>query len=146
MSDSLKAEVVEFTPLTVRPGAKEQEGAQSRLREIADGLLEQNLSIMESASAFGDIDPADAEPPPEWVKQFGEEGARRRHRIARAAWLSSKDAPVGIANARALVVGMMKSKAMENAAPKHFSVVTVQLTEPQLRKALEEEFPIADVE
>lgn len=145
-SDSLKAEIVEPAPLKKSVAAIEQEGAQLRLREIADGLFEANLRIMGDAASFRDIDPTRAEPPEEWVRELGLPEAAKRHRIAMASWMPSKDAPVGLANARAIVVGMMKSKAMENASPRTINVVAVQMTEPQLRRALGDEFPVLDVE
>lgn len=141
MADEFKAEVV-----VAKPALTEQEGARLRLREIADDILQKNLQIMGDAASFRDIDIDTEVCPAEWVREMGVLEAEKRLRLAKASWLPAKDAPVGLANARAIVVGMLKSKAMENAAPRTLNVTAVMMTEPQIRKVLADEFPVLDVD
>lgn len=102
----------------------------AELASMQDELLVRSLNVVEGAMAFAEIEPTDSDPPAEWIEQLGEEKARIKFRIARAAWMAAKDAPVGIKVASALAVGIIKAKATEKAGPKQLNIAFVQMTAP----------------
>ena len=102
----------------------------ARLQRLEDDLLERAMNIVDGSMAFSEIDPADEQPPKEWIAEFGEEGARRRMRVARASWMNAKEAPVGIKVAAQVAVGIMRANAQKNTGPKVLNIAVVQMTAP----------------
>lgn len=69
---------------------------------LEERLFKRSMSIVEDTMYFADIRPDENGefpkiPPPEWVAELGYEGAERRLTVAKAAWMSKKDAPVILA-------------------------------------------------
>ncbi len=92
--------------------------AIDRIREVEDRLILKAATQVENALAWDEID-LGAEMPAEWVEQYGVEGAKRRFRAAQAAQMSNKEAPAGLKLSASYLVGAMKARATEKAAPKH---------------------------
>lgn len=95
-------------------------------RDLQATLYQQAAKITEDAMSFSEIDPASDVPPDRWIALYGIEEATRKLRIARAAWMSAKEAPVGLQIAHRQVLGIMKAKATEEAAPRTLAITLVQ--------------------
>lgn len=80
-------------------------------RNLEDRILTQALETVDDSMKWAEIDPSIEEPPAEWVAELGEARARKRLRVAKAAWASAKFAPVGLGMARATALGIMKVRA-----------------------------------
>jgi hypothetical protein len=98
---------------TALPSIHDQQRA--KLKDIEDQLLVSSLSIVRDALAFEEIDPNTTEPPEHWVQELGPEGAEKRFRMAQAAWLNAKEAPVGLKLAKELGLGIIKARSTESA-------------------------------
>lgn len=81
-------------------------------------IFEDASRVTEDVLAFRDIDPSTTEPPKEWVDALGPKEAMKRFRIAQSAWMSAKEAPVGIKVAKELVVGISKALGESAQAPR----------------------------
>lgn len=78
------------------------------LRALEDGILERSMRVVEASVRFYEIAPGAEEVPKEWVEELGEKAATERFRIMQASWMSAKDAPVGLGNARSTMLGIQK--------------------------------------
>lgn len=101
-----------------------------KMRSIEDELLETNLAIMRDVSAFRDIMPDTEYPPQEWLDKYGYEESYKRLRVARASWMSAKEAPVALAISKSLTVGIIRARATEKTAPRSLNIALVQMTAP----------------
>lgn len=130
--DSGAAELVQVTQEAVaRRELSAEEQRIERLRNIEDQLLEENLQIVGDAAKFRKIDPGQDQLPVEWLLELGAEGARERMRVAQAAWLPVKDAPIALKMAQSVALGIIKARATEKAAPRTLNVAFVQLPAPR---------------
>ncbi len=102
-----EAQIVEVVePAVVKTGAAEV------LQQLENEVLEHNLRVCAAAARFAEIDPKNPEVIPfDWVAQYGLERAREMHRVACAAWMSAKEAPVGLAMAKSVVGAAVKAHA-----------------------------------
>lgn len=100
-----------------------------RLKNLEEKLLETSLTTVSDALAFRDIQPGQEEAPPDWTDISPDE-AIKRLRVANAAWMGKKDAPVGLELARSVAIGIIKARATEKAAPKVLNVVQIQMSAP----------------
>lgn len=98
--------------LTLRPG---DAAAEERLAELEDKIYAANLRIVDDMTYWADVDLQAEAPKEEWVRELGVEGARRRHRVACAANMSLKDAPIGISAAKSIVSSLAKARAVREA-------------------------------
>lgn len=108
-----------------------EESRMERVRALEDSLLEENLGIVADAAKFNQIDPGQEQLPHEWLLELGSVKARERMRVAQAAWLPVKDAPVGLKMAQGIALGIIKARAVEKAAPRTLNVAFVQMPAPQ---------------
>lgn len=119
------SKLAEIVPAPIRAVSQ-----HARLERIQDDLLERSLAVVDGSVSFADIEPGALEPPPEWIEQYGHEGAMRRLRVARASWMNAKEAPVGIKVAAQVAVGILRAKAQEKSGPKTLNIAVVQMTAP----------------
>ena len=68
--------------------------------------------------------------PQAWIDELGEEGAKRRMRMARAAWKPIKDSAVGFKIATQVFTGIVKARATEKGRPVELNIGVVQLSAP----------------
>jgi hypothetical protein len=120
-------ESLAVTP-TRQLSAKEQR--QEALQAVEEEILVESLSIVENALSFQDIEPGTQTPPPDWVERLGVEGAQKRLRMANAAWMSNKDAPMGLQLARATAVGIIKARSSEKQGNRTLNVVQINMPAP----------------
>lgn len=100
-----------------------------RLRDLENQLLERSLNVVSDALYFRDIEPGQKEPPPDWGDMDPDEKIKRL-RMANAAWLNKKEAPVGIELSKQVAVGIIRARATEKAAPKTLNVAVIQMSAP----------------
>ena len=100
----------------------------ARLADVEDELLDDSAIILQYANKFADIDPDAKEPPQEWIDEMGPEKAIKCLRVAKAAWLGSKESPMALKLASTTVASVMKARATRDhkEAPR-FNVAVVQL-------------------
>lgn len=87
--------------------------AMQIIREVTANILEENLLILQAATKWADIDPG-APVPDAWIEQLGEQRATKVWRIARAAQMPSKDAPIGLKMASTVVTGILTTYERHN--------------------------------
>lgn len=114
----------------------EEEGrskALSLIAETENRLFLETTEIVSDINAFRDLSPEEIEagyPPKQWITEFGPKRALQRYRVARAAWLPMKDAPIALKIVTQMAAGIMKVKAMERTAGKGgnvFNAIVVQM-------------------
>lgn len=129
-------------PTAMVLGDKEQK--LELVRRTRNELLESSASIIQSALMAGDLDPLSdtEEPPPEWVQKLGYAMARKRHAIARAAWMNKKEAPAVLDLAKSVYLGILKAEGQDKA-PRTLNVQIVQLN--TRTRATYEEHDEADI-
>jgi hypothetical protein len=99
-------------------------GGYERVTELARGIVEAGLS-------FADISPADVAPPKKWVDALGVEEAERKFRLARAAWLPSREAPAGLGIATDILKMDAKVQAAKGAPPTHLGIAIQVNVQPR---------------
>ena len=144
-ADSLFADFDEPAPIVIpddnRPPVKlslpdkdETRAALAKVRGIADNLLLKSVSVIDGAMHFADLDPEELaemrEPPKEWVDELGMKEAKKRLRMAKAAWLDGKSAPAGFKLASDFYMQETRSRSLEKAGPKSLNVSFIQMTQP----------------
>ncbi len=100
------------------------------IRAVEDEIYVEAASTVRDTLRFKEIDPAQEEPPLEWIAELGEHEAKKRHRLARSGWMPSKDAPVGLKLAQDTLVGFAKVRAAEKQGPRTLNMVYVKLSAP----------------
>lgn len=114
---------VEETALTAR---QERGLAKERIKRLEDEVFEEAAWVCQQAMRFGDIPFGTEDPPAQWVKEHGEEEARRILRYVQAAQMSARDAPAGIKVATTVLTGLLRARAEKKAAqPLNVNVVTL---------------------
>jgi hypothetical protein len=86
-----------------------------RLEELENSIYVSNLRIVDDMTRFAEVTPDMHEPPEEWVRELGPERAAQRFRVAKASWMATKDAPVGITAAKTIVANLAKARATRDA-------------------------------
>lgn len=101
------------------PAPVDKNQALARIEEMEGQLFEQSSTILTSALDAFELEDGEfqAEPPTEWIELYGEKGAKKRFRAAKAALLNSASAPVALKIASQLVTTMTKAKADKQEAP-----------------------------
>lgn len=120
----LVAEFVGKTPEVI-PGT-----AREILRDVAKEIADETVRVNKDVLHFADIDPEQLDPPPEWIRELGHEGAHRRLRTAKYALMSAKDAPVALKIAAQLGGNIIKAKASERNVENTLNIIKVHLTAP----------------
>lgn len=123
-------------PVTLAVGtraAQLERQQEDRLKTIQNRLMEQSAAVVDGALHFADIEPLEymqdpnKPPPQEWIDELGLAGAKRRLRVALAAWQGNKTAAVGIKVATDVLGGIVSAKATEKSGPKTINIGRVIL-------------------
>lgn len=122
------AEVVVVPASPVQRSARENR--DEYFRSVEDELLTETIAVVRDTLRFREIDPDEEGIPDEWVKEAGLIEATKRKRVASAAWMSAKEAPVGIAVAKSVMIGITRARATEKSGPRSLNVQTVYMTAP----------------
>jgi hypothetical protein len=131
------------TEIVPKPKVSSIERAERELQRIENEIVSEAAEMVHSVMRFAEIDPAKPdEKPNSWLDEVAHleigsleheqavEQLEKRHRVAKAGWLSAKEAPVALAIAKSVLVGAMKAKAMAGAAPKHLNLTMVSISAP----------------
>lgn len=113
-----------------QPKVSELERAERELKKIENEVVTQAYECLSDAGAWADIDPGETECPPEWVEKLGIDRAARKFRVARAAWMSAKTAPVALSLAKSIMTGAMRAAASAGNGPKHLNINLVSISAP----------------
>ena len=111
---------------------KVERGLQKMENELFE---ESNKVVMSAVSHTFDIDPANPdEIPAAWLDEMADdpsitiEQIRKRQRIAKAAWMPPKEAPVALQIAAKVLGGMQKARAMQDQGPKSLNLTMVSIS------------------
>lgn len=121
----------------VTPSSQALSAQHEKLAGIEDDILRTSMETVQDAMFWQDVFPvgeseAPAGPPQQWVDELGEERARRRFRVAMAACMNAKDAPVGLGMARATFMGITKVRAASKVGSPTLAIQFVNFPQPQL--------------
>lgn len=118
--------------------------AQRRLQAKKDELLEEHVTILRDAALARQISPAAKEPPQDWVDEHGEEEAWNMFRVAQAAWLNGKAAPVFLTLSTKVLSGLARDSSGKSQVTLN---VGIMMPEPvPITAEAEEVYPVIDVE
>ncbi len=117
---AVTGEIVPVAPLL--PVAQQKQVA---LRRIEDQLLDDVTGIMSGVLKAADIPDEDEGVPPEWVAQYGQKEAEKRHRLARYGKMSRKEAPVALFLAQGVHSSIIKARSTEKAGNRVLNVTMV---------------------
>lgn len=76
------------------PEAKDSRLA--KIEELENRVFEQAAEVVSGFLSFAEVRPDQQDPPPEWVAQWGQEGAEMRLMLAKTAWAPQSLAPAGV--------------------------------------------------
>lgn len=125
-----EAELVS-TPKGLQVKDKDGISRQQYLDGLDDELFERNAKVVSALTRWPEVDPSESDPPLEWVGEFGEQEATQMWRVARSAWLSNKEAPVGIAASIKLHIGLSAARAKRgNTTPRQLNMTAVFIELP----------------
>lgn len=108
----------------------DEEAEIERIRAIEGALHETAASILAASMRAPEVNPGDEAPPDAWLEVMKPADAEKAFRIAQAAWMSQKDAPVFLKLAQQFLSGSMKVRSNENAGPKTLNATLVTVTAP----------------
>lgn len=108
-------------------------------REMEKELLDQSTQILSDSLAWPEITAETEEPPPEWVAALGLKKATQKLRVAKAAWMPTKEAPVGLKMAQATVLGIARLHAGDRQENQKLNVQIVQVVESKSYEEMEVE-------
>lgn len=124
------------TEIVPKPKVASIERAERELQRIENEIVSEASMVVHGTMRFAELDPESPDETPQaWLDEMATgtvtpEEIEKRKRIAKAAWLSAKEAPVAFAIASKVLVGAMKAKAMAGAAPKSLNLTLVSISAP----------------
>lgn len=131
------------TEIVKKPKVADIERAERELQRIENEIVSEASMVVHGTMRFSEIDPESPnEIPNSWLEEISHlelgsiehekavDELKKRQRIAKAAWLSAKEAPVAFAIASKVLVGAMKAKAMAGSAPKTLNLTMVSISAP----------------
>lgn len=108
-------------------------------REMENELMKQSTEILSDSLSWPEITMATTEPPAEWVAALGRKRAEQKLRVAQAAWMPTKEAPVGLKMAQATVLGIARLRAGDRETNQKLNVQIVQVVESKSYEEMEVE-------
>jgi hypothetical protein len=118
-----------------------EETLMEDMQTLENEMYHDHLKVMAGVAGFADLDPENIdEIPQKWIEDMGPSEAKRKHRVAKAAWLPNKDAPIAIQTSTKVAVGIIRARATEKAGPKSLNIQMVAMTQPR------QQFEVIDVD
>lgn len=114
------------------PALKEQRLA--RLSELEDQVFLTAAGVINAFIAFHEVDPEQAIPPEDWVREYGEEAALKRLAVAKMGWLPKNQAPAGVDLATRVYVGTIKARSYRAGTTNNQLNVKIELPAPTSRE------------
>lgn len=123
-------EVEVVTPPEVPKRRNADEDRLALFKQLEDEILQESAAIVRGALDFYRLGEEHADgPPPEWIDELGEEAAWDKFRIVLAANQSAAKAPVGLKLAQQTMLGIIRARATEKAAPRSLNVAYVYVNQ-----------------
>lgn len=101
-------------------------------RGLEDRILKQSLETVDDSLKWAEIDRGTDEPPQAWIDELGLERAKQRLRVAKAAWMNAKEAPVGLGMARNTATAIMKVRAAVKIGTPTLNIQLVSFPAPSV--------------
>jgi hypothetical protein len=70
-----------------------KEERMARLAQLEERIYQRASGVLEAVLSFHEVAPSQQEPPPDWVAEYGAEGAQQRLAVAKTGWLPASLAP-----------------------------------------------------
>jgi hypothetical protein len=102
-----------FYPTAMLREIHGEDGKASRLArmlELEDEVYQQASGILRAALDFCHVRPDQAEPPAEWVEQYGLDAAKQRLEVAKQGWAPKSLSASGIDLAKSMVIGISRAR------------------------------------
>jgi hypothetical protein len=115
--------------VTPNPAIERKRETLGRIESLTNEVLSEAMSSIQAAQRWHEVDPADTEPPADWVEKLGEKEALRQWRIAREAQQPAKHVAYGLKMSVDVASGIMKSRGKEEPA-KQLNVQFIQIQQP----------------
>lgn len=113
---------------------KNKEARIERIEAIEAEIFEHTSGIAQAYLDFHQVHPHQTEPPPEWVEQFGEVGAKQRLAVAKAGWLPQAAAPSAVTQAFRFLFASGKARRHNVRVQASNLNVTIALPPPTTRE------------
>lgn len=88
-----------------------KEARLARIEELENEVFEKSVQVVNALLDWTQVTHDQKEPPPEWIEQWGLEGARQRLAIAKSAWLPQAVMPGGGKLALQAMTGISRGRA-----------------------------------
>lgn len=107
----------------------------AKIKQFEDEILEDSLGIVDAVLSFGDITGEfhdESQIPQHWLDRANgdREAAKKRMRIAKAAWMNKGSAPIAFDVATKISSSIIKARSVEKAGPRVLNIQLVQLSAP----------------
>lgn len=125
--------VPDLTPRKLR--ARGQDLQAERLKSLEDTILEDSMNIVRGGLKGAYVDDGEKDIPNDWIAQHGLVAAGHMLRMAQDARRSPKFHPVYLDLAKSVMVGIIKARAQQKAAPTSLNV-SITLAAPKAAYAI----------
>ena len=105
-------------------------------KQLEEELFNESAQVIHGALAFADVSEEDMREfretqklPEGWRERYGLNGARKRMRLAMAAWLPASEAPVGLKLAQATYIGIARVRAGDKLIAHQLNIGIIQIPE-----------------
>lgn len=90
--------------------AEKREERLARIEELENELMEKCAHVISDYLSFREVTHDQKDPPQAWIDELGEEEARKKLNVAKAAWLPPSLAPAGPTLAARMSVGIARGR------------------------------------
>jgi hypothetical protein len=125
------------------------EARMARIVELEDKVYARATAVAEAFLSFHEVKPGQTEPPPAWVEEFGEEGARQRLEVAKAGWLPASIAPAAAKYAIQAMAGISRGRRFNQqkaAGALNVAVITLPAPTSAASPAAVQAYPSKELE
>lgn len=102
----------------------------ARIEALQDRVYDHAAGVVEATLAFHEVTPDQEDPPPAWIEEYGEAGARERLRIAKAGWMPPSLAPAAVKLAVQVMAGIDRGRGHRTKIHARELNVQIQLPPP----------------
>lgn len=82
----------------------------ARIMDLEDQIFARAAAVVDAFLSFHEVRPGQEEPPPEWIRRYGEEGARQRLEVAKAGWMPTSLAPAAARLSPHVMAGISRGR------------------------------------
>lgn len=126
---------------------EQREQRLARLEDMENEIFHRAAGVLNAVMSFHEVTPHQQEPPPEWVEEFGPEGAKQRLAVAKTGWLPQSLAPNATKLATQVATGILRARGHRAAKVNNTFNATINLPPPATRQAPGPEvYPVKEIE